>query len=330
MLRQNHLFRSHALGSFPQLLTEVTRDPAMLVWLSGLDNTSEAPNENYGRELMELFTLGAGRGYTERDVREQARALTGFRAEWDDGVGLHNFRFDPEYHDGGVKHVLGRRGRFDWRDSCRLCVDHRKHPSFFVTKLWSYFIPEPPGRRTQSALERLYVGSGHRVRPVVEAILRHPALYEGPRMVKSPIVYQAGLLRALGRGVDTTSWTWIGHLMGQQLFRPPNVSGWDDARWLDSATWRGRWIAATYAVRDRALDTDRDYDESEKPEEGVRRALAFWGNPTISKTTRAQLEAFSRRCADAADQRWERKTNRILRQNALRVLIATSPDMQTC
>src|SRR3954454_20997009 len=124
MLRQNKLFRRYSLGSFAKLLVEVTRDPAMLVWLSGVDNTRDAPNENYCREMMELFTLGAGRGYTEKDVREQARALTGFRADWDDGVGLHSFRFDHELHDGGTKRVLGKRGDFDWRDACRLCVRH--------------------------------------------------------------------------------------------------------------------------------------------------------------------------------------------------------------
>src|SRR5919205_2136814 len=99
MLRQNALFRRHGLGSFETLLLEVTRDPAMLLWLSGTDNTRDAPNENYARELMELFTLGAGRGYSEQDVREQARALTGWRNEWSEGLGPHNFRYDREWHD---------------------------------------------------------------------------------------------------------------------------------------------------------------------------------------------------------------------------------------
>jgi uncharacterized protein (DUF1800 family) len=332
MVRQNKLFRRHALGSFGALLLDVTRDPAMLIWLSGAENTKWSPNENYGRELMELFTLGAGRGYTERDVREQARALTGFRLDWDDGVGPHNFRFDPEYHDAGVKRVLGARGRFDWRDSCRLCLRRREHPSFFVRKLWSYFIPTPPGRHTQRALERLYLSRRHEVRPVVEAILRHPDLYNGPRMVKPPIVYIAGLLRAVGRGVDTDQWTWIGHLTGQQLFRPPNVAGWDDSRWLDSATWRARWIAAGKVVQDRIVkaEGDKAARERETPGEAVDSALAFWGHPTVSATTRARLLGFSERCATGADRTWKKSSYPVLRQNALRVLVATSPDMQTC
>jgi uncharacterized protein (DUF1800 family) len=329
MLQQNALFRRHALGSFATLLAGVTRDPAMLIWLSGVDNTKDAPNENYGRELMELFTLGAGRGYTESDVREQARALTGFRNEWDESIGPHDFHFDPSFHDRGVKRILGKRGRFDWRDSCRLCLAHKTHPSFFVGKLWSYFVPTPPSPRTQHRLERLYVGTNYAVRPVVEAILLHPALHKGPRMTKPPAVYNAGLLRGMKRGVDTDSWTWIGHLMGQQLFHPPNVAGWDDARWLDSGTWRGRWYAAAEAVKDRRIDSDSAY-KPDDPKTAVARALAFWGNPTISAKTRDGLLAFARRVEAAADQQWERQSYPILRQNALRMLVATSPDLQTC
>ena len=175
----------------------------MLLWLSGSNSTRSAPNENYARELMELFTLGAGRGYTEKDVREQARALTGWRNDWKRGAGPVNFRYDPEDHDPGMKRVFGKHGRFDWKDTCRLCLENAKHPSFFVEKLWSYFVPiEPPGA-TRRELERLYLSQDHAVRPVVEAILQHPALYTGPRMVKPPVVYTAGLLRARGRGIDT-------------------------------------------------------------------------------------------------------------------------------
>src|ERR671931_395070 len=119
MLRQNNLFRQRGLGSFRRLLLEVTRDPAMLLWLSGSDNSKWTPNENYARELMELFTLGHGHGYTEQDVRQQARALTGFRNSWSESKGPTKFRYDPSYHDTGTKRIFGKRGQFDWRDSCR-------------------------------------------------------------------------------------------------------------------------------------------------------------------------------------------------------------------
>jgi hypothetical protein len=328
MIGQNQLFRKNALGSFAKLLTGITRDAAMLIWLSGVDNTKDAPNENYGRELMELFTLGAGRGYSENDVREQARALTGFRNEWDDNIGPHNFHFDAKYHDRGVKRILGKRGRFDWRDSCRLCLTHRSHPSFFVKKLWSYFIPTPPGKHTQRQLERMYVQGNYAVRPLIEAILLHPDLHDGPRMVKPPIVYVAGLLRGMGRGVDTDAWTWIGHLMGQQLFHPPNVAGWDDTRWLDSGTFRGRWYAAVEAAKEQRIDTNMPYTPDD-PKTAVERALAFWGNPSITGQTRDGLMAFAGRVEAAATTTGRKKSFPILRQNALRMLVATSPDLQT-
>ena len=329
MLAQNRLLRRHALGSFAKLVTDITRDPAMLLWLSGSDNSKWSPNENFARELMELFTLGAGRGYTERDVREQARALTGWRNDWREGVGPTRFRFDRSYHDPGVKRVFGRRGRFDWRDAGRLCLEHRSHPSFFVGKLWSAFVAGQPPARTRRALERLYVTKRYAVRPVVEAILMHPALYEGGRLAKPPMVHLAGMLRATGRGVDTEAWSWISGQAGQTLFQPPNVAGWDESRWLDTATFRGRWLAANYAVGERALDPQGAYDEAENSAAAVAAALDFWGNPSISTHTRARLVAFADRCAEGADRPWKQRSYRVLRQNALRMLIATSPDLQT-
>ena len=166
----------------------------MLVWLSGNENTKRHPNENYARELMELFTLGADAGYTEDDVREQARALTGWTNDWDDDIGSHNFHFDAERYDSGSKRIFGRSGTFDWKDSCRLCLQHPAHDDYFVRKLWSYFIPKPPPKKTLAALKKRY-RKGYAIRPVVESILLHPALYEGPRMIKPPIVQIAGLLR---------------------------------------------------------------------------------------------------------------------------------------
>jgi uncharacterized protein (DUF1800 family) len=327
MIGQNNLFRRLAFGSFKTLLIEVTHDPAMLLWLSGADNTKDSPNENYGRELMELFTIGVGRGYGEQDVREQARALTGFTNDWDNTLGPVRFRFEAENHDSGAKRIFGHRGRYDWRDSCRLCVEHPSHASFFVQKLWSYFIPTRPSRRTQHALEHLYVRRGYAVRPVLEAILSHPALYRGPRMMKPPVVFIAGMLRALGRGIDTEAWVWLSELAGQQLFYPPDVSGWDDTRWLDTSTWRGRWFAAASALRKQLLDPQSGSLHAETPEKAVARALRFWGNPHISRGTRSELEAFARRCRHGANQEWKRTTYPLLCQNALRMLIATAPDL---
>src|SRR4051812_10342248 len=288
MLRQNALLRRHALGSFEALALDVTRDPAMLLWLNGVDNHKGDVNENYARELMELFTLGAGRGYGERDVRQMARALTGFRSDWSDGLGPHNFRYDRESHDNGIKRIHGRKGRFDWRDAVRLSVRHPKHPSFLVTKLWGYFIPTAPPRGTARALERMYVAHGRDVRPLLDAILRHPHLYDPDRrMVKPPVVQAAGMLRAVGRGIDTDAWSWLCDQAGQLLFEPPNVSGWDDGRWLDTATFRARWQMAA-EICDPAHLAD-DAKVSAKPAELVRRASGFWHAP-LSGPTRGALE----------------------------------------
>ena len=118
MLDQNQLFREHALGSFRDLFMAVTADPAMLVFLDGIYNSKWDPNENYAREMMELFSLGADRGaYTEKDVREMARALTGWTAEWTESAGLQNFRFQASRHDTGNKTVFGQTGKWSWEDA---------------------------------------------------------------------------------------------------------------------------------------------------------------------------------------------------------------------
>lgn len=330
-IQQAELFRRRALANFRDLALDVTRDKAMLIWLSGVYNDRWNPNENYARELMELFTLGAsdesGYPYSEDDVREQARALTGWTADWVEGVGLTNFRFDPERHDGGTKTVFGRRGRWDWRDSVRLCLEHEAHPRFFVEKLWSYFVPVPPSASTRQRLQSLYRRKGYAVRPMLEAILMHPLLYEGPSMVKPPIVMIAGMLRARGRGIDTDAWTWVSDLAGQRPFSPPNVSGWDEERWLDTSTFRGRWSAVSQITRSDELGDD-GYDPSETPAQALDRALGYWANPALSAATRERLLAFGRDVEERITASWQEDTYRALRQNALRVLVATSPDMQ--
>jgi len=327
MLRQNALLRRHALGSFERLAIEITRDPAMLLWLNGVDNRKDDVNENYARELMELFTLGAGRGYSERDVRQMARALTGWRSDWSDGRGPHNFRYDREWHDKGVKRVLGRKGRFDWRDAARLSVRHKKHPSFLVEKLWGYFIPTPPPRGTARALERMYVAHDRNVRPLLDAILRHPHLYDPDRrMVKPPVVQAAGMLRAVGRGIDTDAWSWLCGEAGQMLFEPPNVSGWDDTRWLDTATFRARWQMASEICNQARLEDDAKV--SGKPKDLVRRASRFWHTP-VSGATRGALERYARTAMATADEPWKRESYPVLTENALRMLVAVSPDYLT-
>jgi uncharacterized protein (DUF1800 family) len=328
MIDQSNIFRARCFGSFLDLFRAVTIDPAMLQWLNGNENFKWAPNENYAREMMELFSLGADRGaYSEDDIREQARALTGWRSDWSSEEGEHNFRFEPKWHDTGAKTVFGRAGNWGWEDACRLCVEHPLHPSFFVAKLWSYFVPTPPSDSVREGLEGTYVSSGWQIRPVLEAILMSPELYEGPPMVKPPVVQLATMLRALGRPIDTGAWVWLCEEAGQRLFWPPNVSGWDDNRWLDTSRMRARWNLVTYALEEVSVDAwSDDYSTTETPEEALARAVAAWGSPELRSEHRDELLDFGRRSETLILANWQKGPYRALRQNALLQLIGVSPD----
>jgi hypothetical protein len=228
-----------------------------------------------------------------------------------------------------MKVVFGERGTFDFRDACNLCLEHPAHPRFLVEKLWSYFVPVPPQADHRRELERIYLEQ-YEVRPVLDAILRHPALYLGPTMVKPPIVYTAGLLRALGRRVEGTAWVWLLDGAGQRLFSPPNVSGWNDERWLDTATFRGRWAIANEALSKFTLEQKRGRKPPDVPrtaEAIVANALYLLGSPRIRPQTAAALETFARK-ALATDEDWKRDAYPPLVLNAVRQLLAVSPDMQ--
>ncbi len=330
MINQNWMLRRNALGNFHQMLRDVTIDPAMLLWLNGSSNNKYDPNENYGREMLELFTLGADRGYDQDDVHQNARALTGWTNDWKQTVGPVNFRFEPELHDYGVKKIFGRSGRFNWRDSVRLAVTHHSHPSFFVEKLWGYFVGAELPRSTATALERTYVQSGYEIRPVVEAILQHPLFYEGPKLVTPPVVWTAGLLRASGQTITTTAWAWIAQLTGQLLFQPPNVSGWDYAQWLDTSRWAGRLTAVDTALNKLTFSGKTyPYGLEENNSEAYQHAIDFWGGLPLSKTARSNLIALGHSIAQSQNQQWEQVSMRQLRQNAMRNLIPMTPDWMT-
>jgi uncharacterized protein (DUF1800 family) len=281
---------------------------------------------------MELFTLGADRGaYTEQDVRELARALSGWRADYSSELGYHNFRWDQGRWDYNPKTVFGQTGNFNWEHAYRLCVYHPMHPSFLVTKLWGYFIPTQPSDAERESLEAAYVNSGFEVLPVVRAILRHPSLYEGPRIVKPPVVFAAGLLRALQRRVNRTDWYSLCEAAGQRLFYPPDVSGWDDARWLDTNTLRGRWRLVVRALDDRYITSSAQasYDPSETPEQALSRALASWANPPLTGESRASLLGFAGSCLPSVMTSTQQRVYRAQRQNALLQLIPCTADLQT-
>jgi hypothetical protein len=330
MIDQSNLFRSSCFGSFRTLLENVTQDPAMLLWLDGVDNTKRNPNENYSREVQELFTLGADRGaYTEQDVRELARCFTGFRYTWDHTLGPINFRYDAIRHDSTNKTVYGHTGNWTWQDGCRLCVENPLHPSFFVQKLWTYFIPQPPSADTLNSLVYIYASGDYAIRPVLESILMHPDFYEGPAMVKPPIVYLASLMRATGTFIHDEQWIWLSQGAGQMLFYPPNVAGWDDNSWLDTNTLRGRWLCANGVLDDyRPNPWDDSYDPDEGPDPAVDYALALYDYPPLRKEQQNELVRFSNNAFPLSLADWQRSPYRAMRQIALRQLIAVGPDLQ--
>jgi hypothetical protein len=336
MIDQSNLFRNGCFGSFQTLLESVTIDPAMLLWLDGVYNKRSSINENYAREVMELFTLGADRGaYAETDVRELARAFTGWTYDWSNELGPHNFRYVSTRHDNNTKSVFSyppfnvAPGNWTWQDGVRLLVQHPLHPSFFVNKLWSYFIPQAPSAGTLDALVSLYTSGSYAIRPLLEAILMHPDFYEGPAMVKPPIVYLASLMRASGTYIHDEQWVWLGGLAGQQLFYPPNVAGWDDNRWLDTNTLRGRWLITTSVLDDHHVDPwNGSYSSTEQPEPALDTALAMWNYPPLRKEQQNEILRFSGAAFPGSLAGWQQIAYRALRQNALRQLIAVSPDLQ--
>jgi Protein of unknown function (DUF1800) len=330
MINQNWAMRKNALGNFHQLLSDVTIDPAMLLWLNGNANQKGYPNENYAREMLELFTLGADRGYNQDDVTQNARALTGWTNDWSDSRGPVNFRYEAKLHDDGVKKLFGQRGRFNWRDSVHLAVTQPTHPSFFIEKLWGYFVGAELPKKTARELETAYVKGGYEVRPIIEAILRHPLFYEGPRLVIPPVVWTAGLLRTSSETINTSGWSWIAWLTGQVLFQPPNVAGWDYTQWLDTARWAGRLSAVNTALNGRVLGGKTyPYGIKENATEAYDHAIAFWGGLPLSELSRNHLIEFGQRMAHGQTQDWEQVGFRILRQNALRNLVPMTPDWMT-
>jgi uncharacterized protein (DUF1800 family) len=333
MLAQNRTFRRHALGSFPRLLHDVTEDPAMLLFLSLADSDPKAPNENYARELMELFTLG--HGYTERDIRQASRALTGFRVRWRDS-GPPRIYYDRDNHDRGVKRIFGQRGRFDWTDVLRLVVHHPRHAPFLVEKLWAYFVATPLDRHTRRRLVRIYRGSHHRIKPVVGAILAHPALYrqlEAPNMVKCPIVWTAGMIRATGNHVSRDDWAYLMGAMGQMPFDPPSVAGWDwGAAWMSSNAMKVRHQAVNELTEHGRLRVrDKSTPTSLSPREAVRRARRAAGQPWVSEQTLGAAHALAHQMLAGSDKShdWQQLQQRAdMTQRSLRQLFLAGPDAQ--
>jgi uncharacterized protein (DUF1800 family) len=233
MEAQGELLFKHALGSFRVLLREISRDPAMLVWLDSNQNVKSHPNENYAREVMELFTLGPG-NYTEKDVRDAARAFTG----WHTTGG--SFSFVRGEHDFGAKTVLGKTGDWDGDDVLKVLLDQPACAKFLVRKLYRFLVNEAadPPDSFLAPLADAFRQSDYDIAGVVRTILKSRHFYSEyayRQKVKWPAEYAVGMVRMIG--VNPYSLLGVMELMGQQLYAPPNVKGWEAGKaWLNTAT----------------------------------------------------------------------------------------------
>jgi uncharacterized protein (DUF1800 family) len=242
MYAQHALFRTNALGSFRDLLYGVSRDPAMLRWLDSNSNRKASPNENYARELMELFTLGVG-NYTETDVRESARAFTGWFYDRNQG-----FLFNRNQHDFGQKTFLGRTGDWDGDDIVNIILEQPAAAEFMARKFFNFFVHDHSTPSTVARLADTFRGSGYSTRELMRAILTSPEFSSDEAyhaVVKSPVDYLVGTMKTIGIGEYSREAVGQLQRMGMALYNPPDVSGWDwGTDWIGAATLLDRLNAA--------------------------------------------------------------------------------------
>jgi uncharacterized protein (DUF1800 family) len=252
MARQNARLRKHALGSFAALLRAAVRDEAMTLYLDGQSNRRQHPNENLARELMELFTLGEGH-YSEDDVREAARALTGWAIDRDTG----HARMFRRRHDDGEKTILGQRGRFGPDELVDILLEHPRTAEHITEKLWREVVSPEPARASVVRIAAAFRGSGYQVRTLLRELLRTPEMWaERLTLVKSPVELLVGTARSSGQTVPLRRFVNLSRRLGQDVLEPPSVKGWDGGEsWLTTSTLPVRAAVCQRAAR--ALRDDR-------------------------------------------------------------------------
>jgi len=252
---QNALFRREAGGNFAVLVYEILRDPIMLRYLDNNSNRKGRPNENLARELLELFTLGEGH-YSERDIKEIARALTGRGIEATTDFGYRYFRGN---FDDGTKDFLGRKGQFDADDVARIVLEQKRTAQFIAEKMWREFVaPQLPPEAEIERVAAAMRNSRYEIRPALRALFTSDAFWAKENrgaIVKSPAVLIAGLHRDLGLPVvDLQALPVYGKRLGQDLFEPPNVKGWPgDTIWITPALLVNRNDVLTRLLANRDL-----------------------------------------------------------------------------
>jgi uncharacterized protein (DUF1800 family) len=301
MYRQNALFRQLAAGNFRDLVHQMSLQPAMLIWLDNDPNVVGSPNENFARELMELFTLGVNQ-YTQADIAASARAWTGHNTLDSD---RRQYHFYAGRHDDGIKTFMGVAQNWDGPQIIDyLLRDNttKKHVAarFIAEKLWSFFAYPQPEASVLDDLEAAFYDSDLDVHTLVRAIFLHPQ-FMSPQakqgLVRTPAEWVAGCLAALGMTADDTDPQWWMTEMGQQLFEPPNVAGWDQngswlgtmnvwarANWARYVTWKvreagvlGSALGSTLAMTSAdAVDTAFALFRVDSPAVQTRQRLVQW------------------------------------------------------
>lgn len=230
-----NVIRKNALGNFKDLLFEVSQAPAMLNFLNNQQNKKDHPNENFAREVMELFTMGRG-NYTEKDIREGARAFTGWGSDKEG-----NFKERKNLHDEGAKTFLGKTGNFTGTDVLNIILEQKATAKFITTKIYKFFVNENVDENVVKSLSESFYQSGYDIKKLMMDIFSSSWFYDKKNIgnrIKSPIELMAGIMRSLPMNIQNPENLIVYQkLLGQMLLYPPNVSGWPNGKsWIDSST----------------------------------------------------------------------------------------------
>ncbi|MEL6716035.1 MAG: DUF1800 family protein, partial [Planctomycetota bacterium] len=291
MHRQNELLRDRGLGDFRALLHAMAKDPAMLVWLDGNQNRVGSPNENFAREVMELFGLGIEGGYTEGDIQEAARAFSGW------GVQGRKFVFREEHHDRGEKRLFGRGGVRSGEDAIDRVLAHPACPRWIARRLLEEFVGPEPDADLVARHARALSGDEWHVGRAIERILRDPAFLAPAARnarIAGPVELVARTVISTRADVSPLDAVRAAGVMGQTLFMPPSVKGWDGGRtWIDPGTWLARHNWLTEFALAGGLDGAEAFGRTDRAgaPDAVARVLLPGG---IDDELRAALERAAR------------------------------------
>lgn len=290
MWQQNEMFREHALDPFPELLKQLIRNPAMLAWLDNAQSRKEHANENLGRELMELFSMGPGH-YSENDVKAAARSLTGYSVHREDW----SFRFKQDAHDTSQKTYFGETGNWDGDDVVRLICAQEATSRFMTRKFLEYFVYEGPEPELLDEASAFYRSNGYALKPFLGALFKSELFYS-PRatnsIVKSPVVLTIGALKTMRvKMPEKHVLTDALRLMGQDLFFPPEVNGWlGGMAWINSNMLLIRYNFANYLLNGVSPDEFKVFNKKNTAGNMRRQFIEGQRNPNeIAWSPRQQL-----------------------------------------